>query len=48
MATQLVWKVKAGTDVKLKDYDPDYIDKQIDHASAGEELEKLDEELSEL
>lgn len=48
MGTQLIWKVKEGTDVKLKDYDPDYTDKQTERSTADKELVKLDEELNEL
>jgi len=48
MGTHLVWKVKEGSNVKLKDYDPDYIDKQTERDSADSTLEKLDSELSEL
>ena len=43
-----VWKVDAGSKVKLKDYDPDYTDKYSDRASADLELQKLSDELSEL
>jgi PPK2 family polyphosphate:nucleotide phosphotransferase len=45
---QLAWKVAEGSKVKLKDYDPDYIDKYTDRALASAELEKLSEELGEL
>jgi PPK2 family polyphosphate:nucleotide phosphotransferase len=48
MGTQLLWKVKEGTNVKLKDFDPDYIAQNIDHTSADTELERLDEELYKL
>src|SRR6266481_1411746 len=48
MGTELLWKVKEGAKVKLKDYDPDYIGGQIDHASASAELEKQGNEMSEL
>lgn len=48
MGTDLLWKVKEGTKVKLKDYDPNYIGSQIDHVSASTELEKLGNELGEL
>jgi len=44
----LAWKIDEGTTVKLKDYDPDFIDKQVDHDSAKETLAKLGDELSEL
>ena len=43
-----VWKVDAGSKVKLKDYDPDYTGKQSDRSSADLELQKLSDELSEL
>lgn len=43
-----VWKVDAGSKVKLRDYDPDYTDKQSDRASADLELQKLSDEMSEL
>jgi PPK2 family polyphosphate:nucleotide phosphotransferase len=45
---QLAWKVAEGSKVKLKDYDPNYLDKHTDRALASAELEKLSEELSEL
>jgi len=48
MATDLLWKVKEGTKVKLKDYDPGYIDDMTDRALAATLLEKLDDELNEL
>jgi PPK2 family polyphosphate:nucleotide phosphotransferase len=48
MATDLLWKVKEGTTVKLKDYDPDYTDDMTDRALAAALLEKLDDELNEL
>ena len=48
MGTDLLWKVKEGAKVKLKDYDPDYMGSQIDHVSASAELEKLGNEMSEL
>jgi PPK2 family polyphosphate:nucleotide phosphotransferase len=48
MSTQLLWKVKPGTNVKLKDYDPDYVAQHIDRATADTELEKLDEKMNEL
>jgi PPK2 family polyphosphate:nucleotide phosphotransferase len=43
-----VWRVDAGSKVKLKDYDPGYTNKQSDRASADLELQKLSDELSEL
>ena len=45
---QLAWKVEEGSQVKLKDYDPDYIDEHTDPAMARAELEILGAELSEL
>jgi PPK2 family polyphosphate:nucleotide phosphotransferase len=48
MGTHLIWKVKEGSNVKLKDYDPDYVDKQTERDLADSALEKLDSELSEL
>jgi PPK2 family polyphosphate:nucleotide phosphotransferase len=42
---QLAWKVKAGSNIKLKDYNPGYVDKYTDRALASAELEKLSEEL---
>ncbi len=44
----LLWKIDEGTTVKLKNYDPDYIDKQVDHDAAKEKMAKLGDELSEL
>jgi PPK2 family polyphosphate:nucleotide phosphotransferase len=43
-----VWKVDAGSKVKLKDYDPGYTEKLNDRASADQELQALSNELSEL
>jgi PPK2 family polyphosphate:nucleotide phosphotransferase len=45
---QLPWKVESGSKVKLKDYDPDYVDEHTDPASASAELEILGAELGEL
>jgi len=45
---QLAWKVEAGSNVKLQDYDPGYVDENTDPALARAELEQLGEELSEL
>ena len=42
---QLAWKVEEGNQVKLKDYDPDYIDEHTDPAIARAELELLGAEL---
>jgi len=43
-----VWKVAAGSKVKLKDYDPAYSGKYDDRASAELELQDLSNELAEL
>jgi PPK2 family polyphosphate:nucleotide phosphotransferase len=43
-----VWKIDAGSRVKLKDYDPAYTEKYSDRASAEQALQKLSDELSEL
>jgi PPK2 family polyphosphate:nucleotide phosphotransferase len=43
-----VWKVAAGSKVKLKDYDPTYSGKYNDRASAEQELQDLSNELAEL
>lgn len=43
-----VWKVDAGSKVKLKDYNPGYTEKLSDRASADQELQALSNELSEL
>ncbi len=45
---QLAWKVEAGSNVKLQDYDPDYVDEHTDPALARAELEQLGKELGEL
>jgi PPK2 family polyphosphate:nucleotide phosphotransferase len=45
---QLAWKVEAGSKVKLKDYDPNYVDEHTDPAMAKAELEILGAELGEL
>jgi len=42
---QLAWKVEEGSKVKLKDYDPDYIDEHTDPAIAKAELDLLGAEL---
>src|SRR5579875_54324 len=44
----LVWKIKEGTNVKLKDYDPDFTNGYSHHNEAKEDLESLGDELSEL
>src|SRR5713226_8549360 len=40
---QLAWKVNEGSKVRLKDYDPDIVDKYTDRALAAAETEKLSE-----
>jgi PPK2 family polyphosphate:nucleotide phosphotransferase len=45
---ELAWKVEAGSKVKLRDYDPNYIDKHTDPVSARAELAILTAELGEL
>ena len=45
---QLAWKVAEGSKVRLKDYDPDFVDTSTDRALAAAEIEKLSEELGEL
>jgi PPK2 family polyphosphate:nucleotide phosphotransferase len=45
---QLAWKVDEGSKVKLKAYDPGFVDKHTDRALAAAETEKLSEELGEL
>ncbi|TMB75612.1 MAG: polyphosphate kinase 2 family protein, partial [Chloroflexi bacterium] len=45
---ELAWKVEAGSKVKLRDYDPNYVDKHTDPTSARAELEVLCAELGEL
>ncbi len=45
---QVAWKVKAGSNVTLQDYDPSYVDEASDPELAKAELEQLGKELSEL
>lgn len=45
---ELVWKIDEGQQIKLKNYDPDYTDKHVDHSDAKDELDKLSNELSDL
>jgi PPK2 family polyphosphate:nucleotide phosphotransferase len=45
---QLAWKVDNNSKVKLKNYDPGYIDPYTDRALASAELEMLSKELGEL
>src|SRR6266581_2783864 len=44
----LLWKVDEGSKVNLKDYDPNYTDKQADKNAADAELQELCDELGEL
>lgn len=48
MSKDLLWKVKEGDHVKLKDYDPDHIASHIDRDGAEKQLQKLSQELGEL
>jgi PPK2 family polyphosphate:nucleotide phosphotransferase len=48
MAPDLLWKVKEGTNVKLRDYNPDHLDKEVQRDSAASTLQRLGDELSEL
>ncbi|EFH88613.1 polyphosphate kinase 2 family protein [Ktedonobacter racemifer] len=48
MSEDLLWKVKEGDYIKLKDYDPDHIASQIDRDAAEKQLQKLSQELGEL
>ncbi len=48
MAPDLLWKVKEGENVKLKNYDPAYLDNAVQRESAVSTLVKLGDELSEL
>ena len=45
---QLAWRVDEGSKVRLKDYDPGFVDTYTDRALAAAETEKLSEELGEL
>jgi PPK2 family polyphosphate:nucleotide phosphotransferase len=45
---QLAWKVAEGSKVRLRDYDPDFVDPYTDRALAAAETEKLSKELGEL
>jgi PPK2 family polyphosphate:nucleotide phosphotransferase len=45
---QPAWKVEEGSKVRLKDYDPDYVDERSNPALAKAELEILGAELGEL
>jgi PPK2 family polyphosphate:nucleotide phosphotransferase len=43
---QVAWKVEPGSNVKLRDYDPTYIDEYTDPALARAELDQLGQELA--
>jgi PPK2 family polyphosphate:nucleotide phosphotransferase len=45
---QLAWKAEKDSKVRLKKYDPDFLDPNTDRALAAAELEKLSAELGEL
>jgi len=45
---QLAWKIDKGSKVKLKEFDPSFLDPHTDRALATAELEKLNEELGQL
>ena len=48
MAPDLLWKIKEGTNVKLINHDPNYLDKDIQRDLVDSTLQKLGEELNEL
>ena len=48
MGTDILWRVKEGTNVNLKDYDPGYVAKGFEKAAAEDEVLKLGDKLSEL
>jgi PPK2 family polyphosphate:nucleotide phosphotransferase len=48
MSKDLVWKIDEDTKVKLKDYDPDHVDKDIDRDEAEVQLQQLSDELGDL
>src|SRR5437660_2572066 len=45
---ELAWKVEAGSKVRLKNYNPDYVDEHVDPTLARAELEILCAELGRL
>ena len=45
---QAAWKVEPGTEVKLRDFDPNFVDENTDPALARAEVEQLGKELGEL
>ena len=45
---QLAWKVAESSKIRLKNYDPDFVDTHTDRALAAAETEKLSEELGNL
>jgi len=48
MSNNLVWKIDEGDKVQLKNYDPRYTDAHAERATAEQELQKLNDELSNL
>ncbi len=48
MSSHLSWKIDEGSKVKLKDYDPSHIDKQVQRDTADQQLNQLGKELSDL
>jgi PPK2 family polyphosphate:nucleotide phosphotransferase len=48
MGTDLAWKINGKDKVKLKDYDPGYMDEHEDRTEADQKLAELSDELSEL
>src|SRR6266567_6632899 len=48
MRMKYVWKVEEGSKVNLKDYDPNYTDKNVDPDDAKQEMADLGEELRNL
>jgi polyphosphate:nucleotide phosphotransferase, PPK2 family len=48
MSRNFLWKVNEGDKVRLKNYDPAYIAKNVDSESATTEMEKLGKELNAL
>lgn len=48
MSKDLVWKIDEGTNVKLKDYDPDHVAKDIERDEAETQLQQLSDELESL
>lgn len=48
MSSDFVWKIDDQRKIKLKDYDPNYLNKHVDADEANQELQRLSDELSEL